>query len=92
MKEIRASVTSRGQVTIPAAVRRHLGVTTPDSVAFVVGEDGTVVLKKPVTQTVMSLAGSIPALKGGASVDFDAEIAEAMEDEADRIVAKMRQQ
>lgn len=92
MQEIRASVTSRGQVTIPAAVRRHLGVTTPDKVTFVLEEDGTVVLKKPVTHTVMSLAGTIPALKGGTSVDFDAEIADAMEEEADRIVAKMRQQ
>ncbi len=92
MREIRASVTRRGQVTIPATVRRHLGVDTPDKVAFVLGEDGTVILKKPVTHTVMSLAGTIPALKGHTSVDFDAEIAEAMEDEADRIVAKMRRQ
>lgn len=92
MKEIRASVTRRGQVTIPAAVRRHLGVSTPDKVAFVLAEDGAVTLKKPIAHTVMSLAGTIPALKGGTSVDFDAEIADAMEEEADRIVAKMRRQ
>ncbi len=92
MKEFRASVTSRGQVTIPANVRRHLGVNTPDKVTFVLGEDGTVILQKPVTHTVLSLAGSIPALKGHTSVDFDAEIAEAAEEEAERVVAKMRRQ
>lgn len=91
MQEIRASVTRRGQVTIPAAVRRHLGVNTPDMVMFVTGEKGVVTMK-PFESAVLKLASSIPALKGGTSVDFDAEIAEAMEEEAERIVAKMRQQ
>ncbi len=91
MKEFRASVTSRGQVTIPATVRRHLGVGTPDKVMFVVSEDGTVILK-PVVHTALSLAGTIPPFSDEDPGDFDAWIAEAMEDEADRIVAKMRRQ
>jgi AbrB family looped-hinge helix DNA binding protein len=91
MKEFRASVTSRGQVTIPADVRRHLGVGTPDKVAFVLDEDGTVRLSKPITHTVLSLAGSIPALKRPTSVDFDAEIADAMDEATEHIFAKMRQ-
>ena len=91
MREIRASVTSRGQVTIPAAIRRHLGVGTPDKVAFVLGDDGTVILK-PVTATVRSVAGSIKPVRNDDPGDFDAWIAEALEDEADRIVAKMRRQ
>ena len=91
MKEIRASVTSRGQVTIPAAVRRHLGVKTPDKVAFVLGENGTVTLK-PVSPTMASLRGTIRPLQGSTSVDFDVEISEAMEEEAKRIVENMRRQ
>jgi len=41
MREIRASVTSKGQVTIPIEIRRVLGVSEGETVAFVV-EDGKV--------------------------------------------------
>ncbi|MBI2864482.1 MAG: type II toxin-antitoxin system PrlF family antitoxin [Chloroflexi bacterium] len=36
MKEILSTITSKGQVTIPAEVRRHLGVNTHDKIAFVI--------------------------------------------------------
>lgn len=88
MREIVASVTSRGQVTIPARVRRHLGVDSPDKIAFVLGEDGTVVVK-PVTMTFARLRGIIPALPN-TSEDFEKEIEEAMEERADVIMARMR--
>jgi len=39
MKELVASVTSKGQVTIPLEVRRILGVAVRDKVAFVVEGD-----------------------------------------------------
>jgi antitoxin PrlF len=39
MKELLARVTSKGQVTIPAEVRRLLGVEPHDKVAFIVEED-----------------------------------------------------
>lgn len=90
MREIVSSVTSRGQVTIPARVRRHLGLNPPDRIAFVLGDDGTVVVK-PVTMPFARLRGIVPALPN-ASVDLDNEIAAAMEENADRIMAKMRQQ
>ena len=52
MKEILASVTAKGQVTIPVEIRRLLGVSPHDKVAFVVEDDqvrlartGTVVRK-----------------------------------------------
>ena len=60
MREITASVTERGQVTIPAEVRKALGIKARDKVSFVI-DDGTVVLKKP-RFTLETLAGSIPAL------------------------------
>lgn len=91
MKEIRASVTSRGQVTIPAAVRRHLGVKTPDKVMFVLGENGVVSLK-PVALSMTALRGSLRPLRGETSTDFRAEIAEAAEEEAERQIEKMQRQ
>ena len=36
MREITASVTERGQVTIPAEVRKALGIKARDKVSFVI--------------------------------------------------------
>jgi len=36
VRQFVSNVTSKGQVTIPAAVREHLGVGTPDKITFVV--------------------------------------------------------
>ena len=58
MKEIVATITSKGQVTIPAEVRRHLGVQTNDKIAFVLGEEGRVELKAPRYHGVASLRGA----------------------------------
>ncbi len=90
MREIISSVTSRGQVTIPARVRRHLGVDTPDKIAFVLGDDGTAIIKS-YGLTMMDLEATLPALPG-ASDDFDKEIAEAKDEAADRRMAKMQRQ
>jgi antitoxin PrlF len=51
-----ATVTTKGQVTIPKEVREHLGVETGDRLSFVVQEDGTV-LVKPITRHVRELDG-----------------------------------
>ncbi len=40
MKEIVSTITSKGQVTIPAEVRRHLGLKTRDKISFVIEEEG----------------------------------------------------
>jgi AbrB family looped-hinge helix DNA binding protein len=40
MKEIVSTVTSKGQVTIPAEVRRHLGVAQGDKLSFVISDGG----------------------------------------------------
>jgi antitoxin PrlF len=51
-----ATLTTKGQVTIPKEVRKHLGVDTGDRLSFVVQEDGTVIVK-PITRHVRELAG-----------------------------------
>ena len=40
-----ATITSKGQVTIPRAVRERLGLKTGDRVDFVLAADGSVTLK-----------------------------------------------
>ena len=51
-----ATRTTKGQVTIPKAVRDHLKLETGARLDFVIGDDGTVVVK-PVTRHVRELAG-----------------------------------
>ncbi len=51
-----ATLTTKGQVTIPKAVREHLGVDTGDRLSFVVEEDGTVIVK-PIARHVRELGG-----------------------------------
>src|SRR4051794_33602689 len=62
MKEIVSTITSKGQVTIPSAVRRHLGIGTNDKITFVIGDDGEVQLKAPRYSTIASLRGAAGAL------------------------------
>jgi AbrB family looped-hinge helix DNA binding protein len=51
-----ATLTTKGQVTIPKAVREHLGIDTGDRLSFDVQDDGTVIVK-PITRHVRELGG-----------------------------------
>jgi antitoxin PrlF len=66
--DVGATVTSKGQVTIPKQVRDALGIEDGDQVVFRV-EGGRAVLAR--TPDLLELAGSIsvPAAKRGASWD-----------------------
>jgi len=86
MREFVATVTSKGQVTIPVEIRRRLGLGPGDKVAFVF--DGDEVRLRPPRYTIESICGSVPAL-GRETPDFEDQIREAMEEEADRVVRRM---
>jgi AbrB family looped-hinge helix DNA binding protein len=88
MREFVSSVTSKGQVTIPIAIRKHLGVSTPDKIAFVLDDEGRVAIR-PARLTWESVRGIVPPLPGRTTIDFDDQIEEAMEEEANRIVSRM---
>ncbi len=61
MKQITTTITQRGQVTIPAEVRRLLGVKPRDRVTFTI-EDGEVRLAA-VSFTLESVYGSVKPLR-----------------------------
>jgi antitoxin PrlF len=50
------TMTSKGQITVPKPVRKHLGVVTGDRLEFTIAADGTVRLR-PVTGSVKDLYG-----------------------------------
>jgi antitoxin PrlF len=53
-----ATLTSKGQLTLPKAIRDRLRLATGDRVDFVVRDDGTIVLR-PATIDVRELKGSL---------------------------------
>lgn len=54
-----ATVTSKGRITIPASLRKSLGLKVRDRVVFTRLADGTVVMRVK-TRSARSLAGSLP--------------------------------
>jgi antitoxin PrlF len=56
MKELLATVISKGQITIPVEVRRSLGLRQGDKVVFVIGD----------RQVVLRCTGSVVAATAGA--------------------------
>jgi len=72
-----ATVTSKGQITIPRQVRQALGLRPGDRVAFRVREDGTVSVE-PETVDVLTLRGRLkPRVHGVSVADMDRAIRRA---------------
>lgn len=63
-----AKLTSKGQITLPKAIREHLQLRTGDRLEFLVDDDGTVRLW-PVTRDVTVLKGMLSAPKRAVSID-----------------------
>lgn len=78
MAEIYMTVTSKGQVTIPAAVRRHLKIRKNQKIALILEPDGSVRLKTPRYGSVADLRGA--AGKLGAPLSWQEMIAIAYAD------------
>ena len=86
MRAFEATVTSQGQVTIPAEVRRTLGLAKRNKVTFLIADDRVELV--PTRFTLESVFGSVEPLPNQ-SLDFDLEIEEAMEHHADEVVRKL---
>lgn len=63
-RELLVKLTRKGQITIPAAVRRFLGLAPQSKIAFLLNEQAnTVRLAVPRYPTIASLAGAAGTLK-----------------------------
>jgi len=63
-----ASVTSKGQITLPRQIRERLDVKTGDRVAFREHEDGTITIEAETTN-LLTLKGIIRPRVKGVTVD-----------------------
>lgn len=88
MSEFLATVTSKGQLTLPAEVRREFGIKTGDRVEIL--SEGEEIRIRVPKHTLESAYGSIPALPGIETGDFDDLIDAAMEAHADWVVDRTR--
>jgi antitoxin PrlF len=86
MHEVVIKLTQRSQVTVPAEVRRILGLSPRGQVAFEI--DGDQVRLKSVKWTLDSVAGSVKPLHDGPQ-DFDKMVREAKEEAAGREIEKL---
>lgn len=69
-------ITSKGQITIPKAVREVLGVEQGDRVAFRIRDDGVVVVE-PETLDLLCLRGRLkPRRRGVTLEEMDAAVRE----------------
>ena len=65
-----ATVTTKGQVTIPADIRKAMGLEAQDRVVFTLLLDGTVVIRAK-TGSVVALKGMLKRPRGAAKVSID---------------------
>lgn len=87
-REYVAKVTSKGQLSLPTAVRRRLGIDPGDQVTIVVNNEHAEVRR--LEHTVVSVFQTIPTPPGLVTGDFDDLIDEAMSDHTDEVVRRMR--
>jgi len=83
MVERIATISSKNQITVPAEVRRRLGIGASDKIAFVFTADGKIEVRVPRFD-LESIIGSLPPLPG-TSLDFEREIEEATAEEIERL-------
>jgi len=70
-----ATMTSKGQVTVPQSIRRQLGIGPGDRLSFNARDDGVLEVR-PETGDLLALAGSLkPRVKGVSLADMDDAIA-----------------
>lgn len=62
-----ATLTSKGQITLPKAVRDRLGVSSGDRVEFIETEGGYLVV--PATRDIRTLKGIVPKPRQPVSIE-----------------------
>lgn len=87
-QEFDLTVTSKGQVTLPAAFRKAANITDGSKLRLIVQDDGEVRLRRRLT--LDEIAGSLtskvrPEDRNFTHADIDAAIAAAMDEQEDRV-------
>jgi AbrB family looped-hinge helix DNA binding protein len=62
-----ATLTSKGQITLPKSVRERLGVDVGDRIEFIESEEGFLVV--PATRDIRSLKGIVPRRKKPVTIE-----------------------
>lgn len=86
MKQYTTTVTKRGQITLPAEVRRMLGARPKDKVSFII--EGDRICLSQVAFTLESAFGSVRPSRR--PEDFEEVSRLAKEDKAERAARKLR--
>jgi AbrB family looped-hinge helix DNA binding protein len=85
------TVTSKGRLTLPAAVRRQLGIDAGDRVAIVIEDEEGASLRR-IEHDVRSVRGLIATPAGLESQDLDELIEEAMTEHVDQILSRLNEE
>ena len=73
---MQATLTSKGQMTLPSAVRTRLGLEAGDHLLVTIQDDDTIILKRRPSVGVTALRGLLPKPKHALTVEeMDAGIA-----------------
>ena len=65
-----ATVTSKGQITIPADIRKSLGLVAGERVVFTQLDDGTTLMRTK-KRSILDLEGLLKPLRGERKVEVD---------------------
>ena len=73
---MQATLTSKGQMTLPSAVRTRLGLEAGDHLLVTIQDDDTIILKRPPSAGVTALRGLLPKPRRALTLEeMDAGIA-----------------
>ena len=91
MQRFKLRVTSKGQVTLPAAFRRLAQVDEGDTLDLFVDEKGRATLKK--RRSIDELIGSLSHLakrlgRPGTKDDIEEAVSEAMQEQEERVLGR----
>jgi AbrB family looped-hinge helix DNA binding protein len=84
----KAKVTSKGQITLPAGVRKSMGLMPGEKVAFFEGEDGEFSLRR--VGSIMDLEGCLAGLVPSMTIEeMDKAIGEAVTESYLRSIGRL---
>jgi AbrB family looped-hinge helix DNA binding protein len=63
MQEFIVTISNNGRVTIPDAIRKHLGITANDTIVFVIDDEGSVHIRVSQFPATASLRGAAESLE-----------------------------